>query len=116
MKFAITYANGEVFQHFRQTREFKVYTVNGSDVKSEVVGAGEYSHGTLAVFLEKIGVNTLICGGIGDGARNMLIKNGIEVYAGNSGNADEVAKAFIDGKISKSNKSTCKDDHDCHCH
>ena len=25
MKFAITYSNGEVFQHFGQTREFKVF-------------------------------------------------------------------------------------------
>ena len=116
MKFAVTYANGQVFQHFGQTREFKVFTVNGSDVKSEVVGSGEYSHGSLATLLSQLGIEALICGGIGDGARNMLNGNGITVYAGNSGDADEVAKAFMDGKLSKSNKSTCHDDHECHCH
>ena len=116
MKFAVTYDNGQVFQHFGQTREFKVYTVNGSDVTSEVVGAGQFSHGTLATLLDQLGVEALVCGGIGDGARNMLVKSGIQVFAGNSGNADDVAKLYIEGKLSKSTKSTCRDDHDCHCH
>lgn len=116
MKFAVTYENGQVFQHFGQTREFKVFTVNGSEVTSEVVGAGIYSHGTLANLLTQIGVETLICGGIGDGARNMLKSNGIDVFTGNSGNVDDVAKAFIEGKLVRSDRSTCKDNHDCHCH
>lgn len=116
MKFAVTYANGEVFQHFGQTREFKVFTVDGGNVTSEVVGAGQYSHGGLATLLAELGVETLICGGIGDGARNMLKGNGIQVFTGNSGNADEVAQAFIDGKLSQSDRSTCRDHHECHCH
>ena len=116
MKFAITYENGEVFQHFGKTREFKVYTVDGDNVTSEIVGAGEFSHGTLATLLSQLGVTTLICGGIGDGARNMLKSNGIDVYTGNMGNADEIAKQFIAGTLSKSSKSTCSDHHDCHCH
>ena len=35
---------------------------------------------------------------------------------GNSGNVDEIAKAFIAGTLAKSSKSTCQDHHDCHCH
>lgn len=116
MKFAVTYENGEVFQHFGKTRQFKVFTVEGNKVTSETLDSGEYSHGSLATLLAESGVTTLICGGIGDGARNMLNSNGIDVYTGNSGNADEVAAAFIAGTLSKSSKSTCQDHHDCHCH
>ena len=116
MKFAVTYENGEVFQHFGKTRQFKVFTVEGNKVTSEILDSGEYSHGSLATLLAESGVTTLICGGIGDGARNMLNSNGIDVYTGNSGNADEVAAAFIAGTLSKSSKSTCQDHHDCHCH
>ena len=116
MKFAVTYENGEVFQHFGKTRQFKVFTVEGQNVTSEVIDSGEFSHGTLATLLAQQGVTTLICGGIGDGARNMLKSNGIDVYTGNSGNADDVAAAFIAGTLAKSSKSTCQDHHDCHCH
>lgn len=116
MRFAITYSNGQVFQHFGQTREFMVCTVEDGRMESEIVGSGEYSHGSLATLLQQIGVEVLICGGIGDGARNMLKGNGIAVYAGNSGDAAEVAKRFVEGGLSVSNKSTCKDHHDCHCH
>ena len=99
-----------------KTRQFKVFTVEGNKVTSEILDSGEYSHGSLATLLAESGVTTLICGGIGDGARNMLNSNGIDVYTGNSGNADEVAAAFIAGTLSKSSKSTCQDHHDCHCH
>ncbi len=115
MKFAVTYENGQVFQHFGRTRQFKIYEVEGDKVESSVLDAGEYSHGSLAVLLADNGVTTLICGGIGDGARNMLNGNGIDVYTGNSGDVDEVASAFIAGTLKKSGKSTCQDHHDCHC-
>ena len=29
MKIAVTYSNGEIFQHFGHTEQFKVYTVDG---------------------------------------------------------------------------------------
>ena len=40
MKIAVTYDNGEVFQHFGHTEEFKVYEVeDGKVVSSQVVGS-----------------------------------------------------------------------------
>lgn len=114
MKFAITYSNGEVFQHFGQTREFKVF--DSETKESEILGSGEYSHGGLATLLKEKGITALICGGIGDGARNMLKNNGIKVYSGNKGNADAVAEAFMSGNLNENNVSTCNHDHECHCH
>ena len=66
MKVAVTYENGEVFQHFGHSEAFKLYEVEGGEVKSsEVVPTNGSGHGALAGFLRERGVEVLICGGIG---------------------------------------------------
>ena len=70
MKIAVTYDNGEIFQHFGKTESFKVYEVEDNKVvSSEVIGANGTGHGALAGLLAEQGVNVLICGGIGGGAQ-----------------------------------------------
>lgn len=114
MKFAITYMDGNVFQHFGQTKQFKVF--DSETGESFILGSGEYSHGSLATLLQENGIGALLCGGIGDGARNMLKSRGIAVYPGQLGDVDALAKAFIDGKVVQLDRSSCDHDHDCHCH
>ena len=54
MKVAVTYENGEVFQHFGHSEAFKLYEVEGGEVKSsEVVPTNGSGHGALAGFLRK---------------------------------------------------------------
>lgn len=70
MKIAVTYENGQVFQHFGHTERFKLYEVeDGAVTASQVVDTAGSGHGALAGFLRERGVQTLICGGIGGGAR-----------------------------------------------
>ena len=114
MRFAVTYDDGQVFQHFGQTRQFKVF--DSETGESSILDSGSYSHGGLAELLGNNGISALICGGIGDGARNMLMNRGIQVYPGISGSADDAAKALIDGNLACNGRSTCDHDHDCHCH
>ena len=114
MRFAVTYDDGQVFQHFGQTRQFKVF--DSETGESSILDSGSYSHGGLAELLWNNGISALICGGIGDGARNMLMNRGIKVYPGISGSADDAAKALIDGNLASNGRSTCDHDHDCHCH
>lgn len=65
-KIAVTYENGEVFQHFGHTKEFKFYTVEDKKiVDSEIVPTMGSGHSKLADFLLLNGVTVLICGGIG---------------------------------------------------
>ena len=67
-KIAVTYENGEVFQHFGHTKEFKFYTVEDKKiVDSEIVPTMGSGHSMLADFLLLNGVTVLICGGIGGG-------------------------------------------------
>lgn len=66
MNIAVTYENGQVFQHFGHTQQFKVYQVeDGRVLSSRIEETGESGHGALAGFLKEHGVDTLLCGGIG---------------------------------------------------
>ena len=66
MKIAVTYDNGNIFQHFGRTESFKVYDVEDNKVvSSEVIGSNGVGHGALAGLLADRAVDVLICGGIG---------------------------------------------------
>lgn len=63
MKIAVTYENGEVFQHFGHTEQFKLYEVSGGKLlHTQVVDTNGSGHGALAGLLAQLGVDTLICG------------------------------------------------------
>ena len=115
MKVAVTYENGEVFQHFGRTPQFKIYEIDNGEVKAEqVIDTGETGHGALAGFLKDLNVNVMICGGIGGGAIAAMAESGIKVYAGASGKADDVIKSYIAGTLAEIGEATC--DHHEHEH
>ena len=73
MKIAVTYDNGNIFQHFGKTEFFKVYEIEDNKViSSEVIGSNGTGHGALAGLLADQDVDVLICGGIGGGAQAAL--------------------------------------------
>ncbi len=114
MKVAIPYENGQVFQHFGHTEQFKIYEVDGGTVASaQVVTTEGAGHGALAGFLKAQGVEALICGGIGGGARVALHDAGIDLYAGASGEADAQAAAFASGQLQYDPNAVCRE-HDHH--
>ena len=108
MKIAVTYENGQVFQHFGHTEQFKIYeAAEGKVVSARVVETGGSGHGALAGFLRGLGVDTLICGGIGGGARSALAEAGIQLYPGASGSADAQVEALLAGSLAYDPKSVC---------
>ncbi|WP_026492758.1 NifB/NifX family molybdenum-iron cluster-binding protein [Butyrivibrio sp. XPD2002] len=123
MKIAVTYNNGEVFQHFGHSEQFKIYEVtDGKVVSSEVVDSNGQGHGALAGVLAGEEVDVLICGGIGGGAMTALTDNGIEVCAGASGSTDEAVEAYLKGELESTGVNcdhhgeghTCGDHSDGH--
>ena len=121
-KIAVTYENGQIFQHFGHTQAFKIYDVeDGRVARSAVVGSEGSGHGALAGVLKELGVDALICGGIGGGARSALAQAGITLYGGVSGDADAAVTALLEGGLDFSGEATC-DHHghehhgDCHGH
>ena len=112
MKVAVTYKDGEIFQHFGHCEEFKMYEVEEGNIKSsEVVSAVGSGHGALAGFLKEHGVQTLICGGIGGGARMALAEENIELYPGAAGDADASVEALLKGVLAYNPDVMCSHHH-----
>ncbi|MDY5483413.1 MAG: DUF134 domain-containing protein [Clostridium sp.] len=108
MRIAVTYENGEIFQHFGHTEQFKIYDAeDGKIISSEVVDAGGSGHGALAGVLSALHADVLICGGIGGGAQTALAAAGIQLYGGVSGSADAAAEAFVSGTLAYTPNVMC---------
>ncbi|MGN0354649.1 MAG: FKBP-type peptidyl-prolyl cis-trans isomerase [Muricoprocola sp.] len=113
MKIAVTYDNGDIFQHFGKTEQFKVYEVeDGKVVSSEVIGSNGTGHGALAGLLAGEGIEVLICGGIGGGAQTALAEAGIELVAGASGNTDEAVETYLRGELISTGSNCHHHDHE----
>lgn len=113
MKIAVTYDNGEVFQHFGKTENFKVYEVEDNKVvSSEVIGANGSGHGALAGLMAENGIDVLICGGIGGGAQEALAEAGIEFVSGVSGDVDEAVEAYLNGELVSSGVNCDHHEHE----
>lgn len=109
MRIAVTYEDGNVFQHFGHTERFQVYDVeNGRIIQKTLVNTNGSGHGALADVLKKIGVEKLICGGIGGGARAALDEAGIELFGGVSGEADAAVEALLKGQLSYDPEAKCE--------
>ena len=115
MRIAVTYENGQIFQHFGHTEQFKIYDVaDGQIVREAVVDTNGSGHGALAGFLMQLGVDALICGGIGGGAQMALAEVGIRLFGGVSGDADAAVNALIAGNLGYNPDVHC--DHHDHEH
>ena len=100
MKIAVTYDNGNIFQHFGKTEFFKLYEVeNNQVVSSEVISSNGAGHGALAELLGNQSVDLLICGGIGGGAQTALADAGVEVCSGVQGDVDQAVEAYLKGEL-----------------
>ena len=112
MKIAVPYENGAVFGHFGHTAQFKIYTAeNGVLTDARVLPTNGSGHSALAGFLTAAGVDTLICGGIGAGAKQALAAANIPVYGGVCGAADAAVVALLSGTLAYDPNARC-DHHD----
>jgi len=121
MKIAIP-TNGETVEdHFGHCEMYTIFTI-GTDKqieKTEIlpspVGCGCKSD--IAGTLNKLGVDVMLAGNMGQGALNTLNHYGIDVYRGNSGNIKDLVANFLNGKINDSGKSCASheqsEDHQC---
>ena len=115
MKIAVTYENGNVFQHFGHTEEFKVYEIQDNKiVNTEIVSSNELGHSALAYLLEENKINVLICGGIGGCAIGALREYGIELYAGIQGSTDKAVEDYIAGTLVQVSEANCSHHHEHH--
>ena len=92
---AVTYENGQVFQHFGHTEQFQIFTVeDGKILSEEIVSTNGSGHSLLADFLVVQGATVLICGGIGGGAQAALAEAGVALCSGAEGDVDAAVEAL----------------------
>lgn len=114
MKLAVTFKDEQIFQHFGHTEQFKIYEIeNQKVVKSQIISTNGSGHGALAAFLKEQGVDTLICGGIGGGAKGALSLAGIRLFGGVSGLADQCVQEFLQGNLMYNPEVACNH-HEAH--
>ncbi|MCQ2079067.1 MAG: NifB/NifX family molybdenum-iron cluster-binding protein [archaeon] len=114
MRIAVTYADGQVFQHFGRTEFFKVYQVEGGKVtSSEVCPCNGASHSGVGMVLKSLGADVLLCGGMGMGAYNMVQSMGIQLVSGITGDADQAVEMFLKGEFGTESDAGV---HACHGH
>ncbi|WP_027189291.1 NifB/NifX family molybdenum-iron cluster-binding protein [Paucidesulfovibrio longus] len=114
MKIAVPTRDGIVDEHFGHCDHYTIYEVvdgklgAGARLESPQ-GCGCKSN--IASVLKEMGVHTMLAGNIGQGAVNVLSQSGINVVRGCNGKVEEVAEAFLAGKI-KDQPIIC-DHHEC---
>ena len=115
MRIAVTYENGQIFQHFGHTEQFKVYEVeDGKIISSQLVDTNGSGHGALVGVLSALNTDILICGGIGGGAQMALAAAGIKLYGGVSGDADNAVEALLAGNLDYNPNVKCNHHGDHH--
>ena len=114
MKIATACDGMEITGHFGHCENFCIFeTENEEIVKNIILPNPGHKPGFLPNYLNDLGVNVIISGGMGGGAIEIFNEKNIEVVTGASGDAREVAEKFLKGKL-KSTGSVCHDhQHGC---
>ena len=109
MKIAISTDGAFVSQHFGRCQVYTIVEINsGKAANVEKVPNPGHSPGAIPEYLNKKGVNIIICGGIGPRAIGFFSEYRIEVIAGITGKVDNVIAEYIAGTLvgGESNCST----------
>ena len=115
MKIAVASEGKMVTGHFGHCENFNIFEAeNNQIVKSESITNPGHKPGFLPNFLNDMGVNVIISGGMGGGAVEIFNEKGIEVITGASGNAEMATNSYLQGKL-RSTGSVCHEHHHDEC-
>lgn len=107
VKIAVASEGKLVTQHFGHCEGFNIFIVQeGEVIGRQFVGNPGHKPGFLPNYLNELGVNVVISGGMGGGAIEIFNEKGIQVITGAAGVAEDAVKDFLEGKL-KSNGSIC---------
>lgn len=118
MKVAIPTKDNRVDDHFGHCDHYTIFTIENREiVNSEELpspqGCGCKSG--IASILKEIGVEVMLAGSMGDGAKNKLEAQGIKVIRGCSGPVSVVLGGYLAGAIFDSGLGCAGHDGEHHC-
>jgi len=107
MKIAVASEGKLVTEHFGHCEGFTIFDVEANKITgSNFIENPGHRPGFLPNFLNDLGVNVIISGGMGGGAVDIFNERGIEVITGATGLAEDNVKSYLEGKL-KSSGSIC---------
>jgi predicted Fe-Mo cluster-binding NifX family protein len=128
MKIAVASMDGvSLSQHFGQSKGFVVFDVEDSKVQSRefrtnedtphnqgICGhEGEGAHSHAGIFELLGGCSVVLCGGMGGGAAQTMLANGIKpVILPGERSADDAVTAFINGNLPVAEAGFCNCEHE----
>lgn len=102
-RIAVPVAEGVVAEHFGHCEEFAIFHTDPACTRIDgvvMVPAPPHQPGLLPVWLQGLGVNVVIAGGMGQRARDLFEEHSIDVVIGSGGgSAREVAQAYLEGTL-----------------
>lgn len=106
-KIAVATNNNEIAAHFGHCEIFKLFTCEDGKVLStkDIPNPG-HKPGFLPNYLNDLGINVIISGGMGSGAVEIFKGHGIEVILGSTGKAEDAVNSYLTGQL-KTTGSVC---------
>lgn len=109
MKIAVAIENKNVAGHFGHCEGFDIFEVENKDIiGKEFVENPGHKPGFLPNYLNDMGINVIIAGGMGGGAVAIFNEKNIEIVTGATGKSEDNVKSYIAG-ILKSSGSVCRE-------
>lgn len=117
-KIALPTRNGVVDDHFGHCEYYTIFTLDAErriiDRQTLPAAEGCGCKSDIAPRLHAMGVAVMLAGNMGDGAKNVLQRNGIAVVRGCHGPVEEVVAAYAAGSITDSGDA-CAHHHEGGC-
>ncbi|MEG1556598.1 MAG: NifB/NifX family molybdenum-iron cluster-binding protein [Bacteroidales bacterium] len=118
MKIAIPTINQQVDDHFGHCDHYTIFEINQENqiINSEKLPAGQGCgcKSNIASVLHLRGVEVMLAGNMGEGAKNVLEAAQIKVIRGCSGDVTELVNRYLAGTLNDSGKGCISHEHSCH--
>ena len=121
MKLAVPTRDGRVDDHFGHCDHYTIYTIENKQILSREDMPSPQGCGCksgIAADLQRMGVEVMLAGNMGEGALNKLSSHGIKVVRGCMGDIDAVVSGYLAGFILDSGVGCAGhgSDHQCGDH
>lgn len=119
MKVAVPTRDNKVDDHFGHCDHYTIFTIENKkiiaiDTLPSPEGCGCKSG--IAAELQRIGVEVMLAGNMGEGAKNKLEAHGIKVIRGCAGSVQTLIGGFLAGAIIDSGRGCSGHSHSHECH
>ncbi len=103
MKIAVSYKDGEIYEHFGHAECFAVYDFDLLDMdkstKKLIDVTDRHGHKAMADLMKAEGIDAVLSGSMGGEAKAMLLSYGIVPVVGYCGDADTAAELLVLGRL-----------------